>query len=84
MTCSEKKNVELVTYEFDAPNTYVYAADNGIHAGTINIADRTKEDSKHAIDRLHTLGISDLVMLSGDNQTVVDHAAAELGLDRAY
>lgn len=66
------------------PYTYVHVAEDGTHVGTISIADHVKEDSRSAIEQLHQLGVKDLVMLSGDNQEVVDHVARKLGLDRAY
>jgi Cd2+/Zn2+-exporting ATPase len=80
----QESDIELAGEEFDEPYTYVYVAENGTHVGTISIADRIKEDSKQAITRLHELGVSELVMLSGDNQEVVDHVARKLGLDKAF
>lgn len=80
----QELGIELARDGFDDPYTYVHVAIDGTHVGTISIADRIKEDSKQAIERLHELGVSELVMLSGDNQEVVDHVAAKLGIDRAY
>lgn len=76
-----------VTYSgngLDEAYTYVHVAIEGVHAGTIGIADRIKDDSKKAIEELRGLGISELIMLSGDNQEVVDGIARKLGLDKAY
>ncbi len=80
----KKFDIQLAADGFDDPYTYVHVAEDGTHVGTICIADRIKADSKQAIEHLHELGVSDLVMLSGDNQQVVDHVARKLGLDRAY
>ena len=66
------------------PNTFVYVAVDGSHAGTISIADRIKEDSRQAIQKLREQGVEELVMLSGDNQETVDYFAENLHLDRAY
>jgi len=77
-------DIELARDMFDDPYTYVHVAENGTYIGTISIADRIKDDSKQAIEQLQKLGVSELVMLSGDNQEVVDHTAADLGLDHAY
>lgn len=77
-------DVDLVGDGFDAPYTYVYVAVGSKHVGTISIADRIKDDSKEAIRRLHEVGVKDVIMLSGDNQEVVDAVAAELGIDRAF
>jgi Cd2+/Zn2+-exporting ATPase len=62
----------------------VHVAKDGIHVGTISIADQIKEDSKQAIEGLRKHGVNEIVMLSGDNQEVVDHVSRKLGLDRAY
>jgi len=77
-------DVELAGDEFDDPNTYVHIAEDGTYVGMISIADRIKDDSKEAIEKLHKLGVKDIAMLSGDNQDVVDHVAQKLGLDHAY
>lgn len=66
------------------PYTYVHVAIDGVHAGTIGIADQIKEDSQKAIEELRGQGIEELIMLSGDNQEVVDYVARKLGLDKAF
>lgn len=71
-------------FEESSISTYVHVAESGRHVGTISIADRIKPDSKKAIDQLRELGLSKIVMLSGDNQQVVDHVSRKLGLDSAY
>lgn len=76
--------VTLAENKPDDPNTYVHVAEDGRHVGTITIADCIKDDSKQAIERLHRLGVEEIVMLSGDNQEVVNHIAGKLGLDKAY
>ncbi len=80
----QQQNITVVNNGFENPYTYVHVAENGTHVGTISIADRIKDDSKQTINRLHELGVSELVMLSGDNQEVVDHVANKLGLDRTH
>lgn len=79
-----KVTIETSARELDDSSTYVHVAENGRHVGTITIADRIKADSKKAIEQLRERGINEIVMLSGDNQQVVDHVARKLGLDRAY
>lgn len=80
----QQYGIELAKDGFNDPYTYVHVAEDGTHVGTITIADRIKEDSKHAVERLHKLGVSELIMLSGDNQEVVNYVANQLGLDQAY
>lgn len=63
--------------------TVVVVAVDGKYAGYITIADEIKEDSKFAIEYLHSLNIK-TVMLSGDKQPVVDEVARQIGIDKAY
>ncbi|MRG45753.1 cadmium-translocating P-type ATPase [Chitinophaga sp. SYP-B3965] len=64
-------------------DTIVVVAVDGKLAGYVTIADEMKEDSKAAIDALHSMNIK-TTMLSGDKQTVVDKVAKYLGIDQAY
>ena len=64
--------------------TIVLIAINKKYAGYITIADTLKEDAKKAIVALHALkNITEVVMLSGDKQAVVDKIAKQLGIDKA-
>ncbi len=64
--------------------TIVIIAVNGKYAGYITIADTIKEDAKKAITALHDIKkVTQIVMLSGDKQAVVDKVAKELGIDKA-
>ncbi|MHB1107547.1 MAG: heavy metal translocating P-type ATPase [Lutibacter sp.] len=64
--------------------TIVVIAINKIFAGYITIADTLKVDAKKAIIALHNIkNIKEVVMLSGDNQAVVDKIAKQLGIDKA-
>ncbi|MDB8805841.1 MULTISPECIES: heavy metal translocating P-type ATPase [Romboutsia] len=64
--------------------TVVYIAVNQIYRGYIVISDEVKEDSKKAIKNLKSLGIKDVVMLTGDNEKVATAIAKELGVDKVY
>lgn len=68
----------------EIPETIVAIAINGEYKGYILIADEIKEDAKSAIGELRKLGIKNLVMLSGDNEKVVQKISRELGLDSAF
>ena len=65
--------------------TVVYVVEgDGVEArplGALALADVVRPESKDAIDRLHELGLS-AVMLTGDKQEVADHVARQLGIDR--
>ncbi|NOY48638.1 MAG: cadmium-translocating P-type ATPase [Chlorobi bacterium] len=64
--------------------TIVVIAINGSYAGYITIADTIKDDAKEAITALHRIKkITEIVMLSGDKQLVVDKIAKQLGIDKA-
>jgi Cd2+/Zn2+-exporting ATPase len=53
------------------------------YLGVIGLADTPRDGAADVMDRLRRLGIRRLVMLSGDNQRVVDAVARELGIDEA-
>lgn len=75
---SYDEKLDLIT------ETIVVIAINKKYAGYIIIADTLKEDAKKAISDLHTLKkITEIVMLSGDKQAVVDKVAKQLGIDKA-
>ena len=79
-----KENIAYPKEVNDIPETLVLCAINGKYAGYIIVADAPKADAKTAVDELHKLGITNIVMLSGDKQAIVSKLAAELGIDRAY
>lgn len=68
----------------DIVETIVLVAVDGAYAGYITIADKTKEDAPLAVQRMRELGVKQLVMLSGDKDSIVQKVAAELKLDAAY
>ncbi|MFB6272858.1 MAG: heavy metal translocating P-type ATPase, partial [Salinibacter sp.] len=53
------------------------------YLGVIGLADTPREGAADVIDRLRRVGIRRMVMISGDNQRVVDAVAKELGIDEA-
>ena len=64
--------------------TIVHIAIDQVYAGYLVIADEVKEDVKETIGQLRSLGLKQLVMLTGDNQEVGQKVAQEIGLDQAY
>ena len=65
-------------------DTVVVVAVNKKLAGYVTIADTIKDDAKLAIESLHKIAkIKEIVMLSGDNQIVVDKIANALNIDKA-
>jgi Cd2+/Zn2+-exporting ATPase len=79
----EKMNIPVREELRDITDTIVVVAVDGKLAGYVTIADEMKDDSKEAIDALHSMKIK-TTMLSGDKQSVVDKVAKYLGIDHAY
>ncbi|WP_420827200.1 heavy metal translocating P-type ATPase [Cryobacterium roopkundense] len=51
--------------------------------GAIALADEVREESRQAVDELHSLGVQ-VVMITGDAEAVARSVAAELGIDRVF
>lgn len=64
--------------------TIVYVAKNKKLLGYIVISDKIKTNAKESLDKLRSDGISNLVMLSGDDEEVVKVISKKLNLDKAY
>ena len=65
-------------------NTVVYVAVDGTFCGWIEIADQLKADAEEAVTRLKNLGLSNIVLLTGDNQAVAEQAATQLGITEVF
>jgi Cd2+/Zn2+-exporting ATPase len=70
--------------EAPAEGTIVHVAVGGVYAGCIAIADQLKPTSKEAIAALAKSGVTQTVMLTGDNQAAAQKVAGELGIDQVY
>lgn len=64
--------------------TIIYIAINGVYSGYIVISDQIKKDSKMAIRELKRKGIKNIVMLTGDKESVAREISQELGVDKYY
>ncbi len=78
------KKYQIVYEPQELIGTTVHIAIDGEYAGYILIADEVKEDSKKAIETLKQLHIKEMVMLTGDSQTVGNGVGTELGIDTVY
>lgn len=56
---------------------------DGQFAGYVTIADELKEDAKTTIQQLRASGIEELIMLSGDKNSITQKVAKELGITNA-
>ncbi len=80
----DKFNITYPQHLKSNTNTIVVAAIDGIYAGYISIADTIKDDAQQAIKALRKIPkITNIVILSGDKQAVVDAVAQQLGIDTA-
>lgn len=64
--------------------TIVYVADATRCLGFITISDVIKSEAKSAIGRLHSLGIRNSVMLTGDRTESANAVANELGIKKVH
>jgi len=67
----------------DIVESIVMVSIDGQFAGYITIADELKEDAKTTIQQLRASGIEQLVMLSGDKDSITQKVAKELGITNA-
>ena len=64
--------------------TIIHVAVDGRYEGHIVISDRVKEDAASAVSALKSLGVSNIVMLTGDQESIASAVAAETGVDSYY
>lgn len=62
----------------------VYVAENSKFVGSIVVADTVKQSSKEGIQKLKSLGIQNIIMLTGDNATTAKQISKELSLNEYY
>ncbi|MBX0293166.1 cadmium-translocating P-type ATPase [Hymenobacter sp. HSC-4F20] len=65
-------------------DSIVVAAVNGQYAGYLTVADAPKADAKQTVRELRADGITKIVMLSGDKDSITQRVAKELGIDEAH
>lgn len=67
----------------DQAKTAMWLAVDGQAAALIAVADTIKEGSKEAIQAMHQMGLT-VVMMTGDNEATAQAIAAEVGIDRVF
>ena len=78
----EKFNIK---YEkVNAIGTIVHIAINSEYKGNIVIADEIKDGATDAIKALKEIGVSQTIMLTGDNKSVAEKVAGIVGIDKMY
>lgn len=70
----------------DCPHTgtIVHVALDGVYAGHIVIADEIKDGVKNALTTLRSMGVDELVMLTGDSESNARDVAARVGIQRIF
>ena len=61
--------------------TIIHVAVDGVYAGHIVVCDSVKADSAEAVASLRSLGVSKVVMLTGDRDEVAAEVASKVGVD---
>jgi len=79
----EQFGVNVPTETDSIVESIVMVGIDGKFAGYVTIADELKEDAKATIQQLRATGIEQLVMLSGDKDSITQKVAAELGITNA-
>lgn len=83
-------NLELMmTHQVRVPEktkniveTVVFMALEGVYSGHIIIADQLKDDAKTGIERIKATGITNLMILSGDKQSITSELGNTLGVSK--
>lgn len=53
-------------------------------AGAITFSDQIRPEAKETMTKLHELNDANLIMISGDQQSIADKVAREVGIDQVY
>lgn len=75
----DKFNIKITNLSNEV-GTKIYIAKNDLYLGYILISDKIKENSRKTISDLNKLGITNTVMLTGDNKKVAEKIGKELGI----
>ena len=75
--------IEVPSETNDIVESIVMVAIDGKFAGYVTIADEMKKDAHLAIRQMKELGVSKIIMLSGDKDSITQKVAKELDIDWA-
>ncbi len=78
-----QEGIEVPPTVNDSVATLVLCAIDHSYAGAFFLADTLKEDAVQAIEELRREGIKEVHLLSGDKRNIVEHYAAQLGIQHA-
>lgn len=73
---------EVVRYPLAPGESSVYVAIDGRFAGVVVLADELRADAVQTVEEMRSMGIVEMLVLTGDQRATAEHVAAEVGLDR--
>lgn len=76
-------NIEVIKETETIVKSIVLVAIDNVFAGYVVIADELKEDAKETIINLRKVGITNIMMLSGDKDSITQKVASELNIKKA-
>ncbi|MEZ2415021.1 heavy metal translocating P-type ATPase [Muriicola sp. E247] len=76
-------NIEVPSATDGIVESIVMVSIDGKFAGYVTIADELKDDAHQAIKQIRDAGISKIIMLSGDKDSITQQVAKELNIDWA-
>lgn len=76
-------NIKVLSETDAIVESIVMVAIDGKFAGYVTIADELKEDAHQAIKQIRESGISKIIMLSGDKDSITQQVSQELNIDWA-
>ncbi|MEH6703597.1 MAG: heavy metal translocating P-type ATPase [Galbibacter orientalis] len=76
-------NIQVTKETESIKESIVLVAIDEVFAGYVVIADELKEDAKETIINLHKVGITNIIMLSGDKDSITQKVASELNIEQA-
>ncbi len=85
--CGNKKLMDKYNINVDQTDdigTRVYVSKDNTYLGQIIVSDKLKSTSKKTISELKDLHVSELVMLTGDNNKIAKAIGEDLGLTKVY
>jgi Zn2+/Cd2+-exporting ATPase len=80
----EKFNIKIRPGTDGIPFTCIHVAIDNKYAGYFVIADEIREDSRQAVDSMRRLGVSEIVMLSGDKDKITRETAKLLNIEHSH
>ncbi|MDO1605666.1 heavy metal translocating P-type ATPase [Lactobacillus sp. YT155] len=70
--------------DFDAQKTAIHISINDKYAGSILFTDQIRPEAKETIDELKRLGVDNVIMLTGDHDSVAQKVAKETDITQVY